>query len=133
MNKLIFIFSAIILWSCTGQEMEIKEARITAEKAINLIGNKNFDELATLYSEDFSNSEPKEERINKFTQIADATGATESFELTDSLSESNMGEESRITLTYKVKHAKLTMLEKYKIGKENGKYVIAGIDIQMSN
>ena len=133
MNKLIFIFLAFILWSCTGQDLDMKEAKNTAEKAIILIGDKNFDELATLYSEDFSNSEPKEERNNKFIQIIDATGATESFELTDSVSESNMGEESRIILTYKVKHTKLTMLEKYKIGKENGKYVIAGIDLQMSN
>jgi hypothetical protein len=50
----------------------------------------------------------------------------------DSTSENNMGEESRVVLKYKVIHSRLTTLETYKITKESGNYVIAGIDIQMA-
>lgn len=133
MKIIIFISLAIGLWACTGKEMDIKQAKKTAETAINLIGNEKFDELATYYSEDFSNSEPKEDRLKKFSLIIATTGPSQSFELLDSIIENNVGEDSRITLKYKVNHANVATSETYKIGLEAGKYVIAGIDIQTSN
>ena len=131
MKTFIFIILAVGLWACTGQEMDMKQAKKTAETAINLIGNQKFGELATYYSEDFSSSEPKEDRIKKFTSIVETTGSSNSFELLDSIVENNIGEDSRITLKYKVNHANITTFETYKIGYESGKYVIAGIDIQV--
>jgi len=131
MKTFIFLLLAIGLWACTGQEMDIKQAKKTAETAINLIGNQKFDELATYYSEDFSSSEPKEDRIKKFTLIIGTTGPSNNFELLDSTVENNIGEDSRITLKYKVNHTNVSTFETYKIGYESGKYVIAGIDIQV--
>lgn len=132
MKNLSFVIISFILLSCTGQDMEINKAKNAAETAIGLIGNKEFDKLVEMYSNDFSTSEPKEIRLQKFNQIIDATGTVQNFVLTDSTINSEIGEESRIILTYKVKHANLTTIETYKIGKESGNYVIAGINIQMA-
>lgn len=133
MRKILFVLLTSCLWACTGTDMKMQEAKKTAETAINLIGNKKFDELATYYSEDFSVSETKEDRNRKFALLVETIGSLQSFEITDSITENTIGEESRITLKYKVIHSNITTLETYKIGKERGKYVIAGIDIQMNN
>ena len=133
MIKFTFILLvSILLFSCTGQDMDMDKAKSTAVTAINTIGNGEFEKLAELFSTDFSNSEPKEVRLQKFKQIIDATGPVQSFELIDSTSVSEIGEESRITLSYSVKHTHLNTIETYKIGKESGIYVIVGIDIQMT-
>lgn len=131
-NFIILLFTGIILISCTGQDLKMSEAKTTAETAINLIGNQDFEKLSEMYSTDFSTSEPKEVRLQKFKQIIDATGPVQSFELKDSTSSNEIGEESRITLTYTVKHANLNTIETYKITKESGNYVIAGISIQIA-
>ncbi len=131
-NFTFIILITIFLYACAGQDMETGKAKKAAETAIGLIGNEEFEKLADLYSNDFSTSEPKEVRLQKFKQIIDATGPVQDFELTDSTSESEIGEESRITLTYKVKHSRLNTIETYKISKESGNYVIAGINIQMA-
>ena len=127
-----FLFVCIALWSCAGKDMEMSEAKRTAETAMNLISNEDYDKLSELYSTDFNNSESKEVRIQKFKQIIEATGSVQDFKLIDSSSVNEIGEESRITLSYHVQHSKISTFETYKIGLESGKYVIAGIDIQMS-
>lgn len=129
--KYVPIFIAF-LFSCTGSELNMEQAKSAAETAINLVSNKEFDKLTEMCSEDFSKSEPKEVRLQKFKKIIEATGPAENYVLTDSIIFNEIGEESRITLTYKVKHTKLNTLETYKIGKESGNYVIAGINIQMA-
>ena len=134
MKKLTFLLLiAISFWECTGIDMEMDKAKSTAEKAITLIGNEEFEKLTELYSTDFSASEPKDVRLEKFKKIIDATGPVISFELADSNMVSEIGEESRITLIYNVKHTNLNTVETYKIGKESGDYVIAGISIQMAD
>jgi hypothetical protein len=132
-NFMLFILMGILLCACTGQDMEMSEAKKTAETAINLIGGGEFDKLSEMYSTDFGASEPKEVRLQKFTQIIEATGPVQSFELKDSVAANEIGEESRITLTYNVKHSKLNTVETYKISKESGNYVIAGINIQLAD
>jgi hypothetical protein len=133
MKIFIFLILTISLWACTGQEMEMQQAKKTAETAINLIGKEKFDELASYYSEDFSKSEPIPDRNKKLSLIIETTGPNQNFELLDSIIENNIGEESKITLKYKVNHTNVPTFETYKIGFEAGKYVITGIDIQISN
>ena len=77
-----------------------------------------------------AHSERKEVREAKINEIITVIGAVENYTLIDSVAQDNFGEESNILLTYQVKHANLTSKELFTIILEDGKYLIAKIDIQ---
>ena len=109
--------------SCSMGKVDMAEAMKTAENAMALISEKNYDELLKLFSYDFYESEPKEAREKKFEKIIDVAGKLIEFHLTDSLRENN------VILKYAVKHANTTTTETYTIVQEEGKYLISDINI----
>jgi hypothetical protein len=127
---LILIAGTQLLSSCGSDKLDMAEAKKTAESAINYMGNKKFDDLYNLYTNDFAHSERKEVREAKINEIITVIGAVENYTLIDSVAQDNFGEESNILLTYQVKHANLTSKELFTIILEDGKYLIAKIDIQ---
>jgi len=129
MKHLLLALSFFTLAACMNEKLDMAAATKTAESAIQLIGDEKFDDLSQLYTKDFSNSEAKEEREKKFDQIIKVTGKTIAYNLTDSIIENNTGEESRLILKYKVKHANTSTTETYTVVKEEGKYLLSNIYI----
>ena len=123
MKKIIILFTILAMSSCSMGKVDMAEAMKTAENAMALISEKNYDELLKLFSYDFYESEPKEAREKKFEKIIDVAGKLIEFHLTDSLRENN------VILKYAVKHANTTTTETYTIVQEEGKYLISDINI----
>ena len=123
MKKIIILFTILAMSSCSMGKVDMAEAMKTAENAMALISEKNYDELSKLFSYDFYESEPKETREKKFEKIIDVAGKLIEFHLTDSLRENN------VILKYAVKHANTTTTETYTIVQEEGKYLISDINI----
>jgi hypothetical protein len=132
MKTFLLFFIALFFIGCTGHELTFEKAKKTALHAMFLINKQKYDSLSTMYSEDFRMSEPPEIRNNKLKNIFAVSDTIISYQLMDSIETIEIGEESRIILIYKVKHHRLTILETYKITKENGEYVIAGLTFEIS-
>ncbi len=131
MKKLIILIaSAQLLSSCGSEKLNTAEAKKTAESAIEYMGKKKYDDLYKLYTNDFAHSESKEVRESKINEIITVIGAVENYTLIDSVAQENFGEANNLLLTYQVKHTNLTSKELFTIIVEDGKYLIAKIDIQ---
>lgn len=125
MKQLLISLSFFCITSCISDKLDMQAAIKTADEAIRLISDQQYDELTELCTSDFNNSEPEEVRREKISQIIKATGKVISYNLTDSIRENKTGEPKRIILKYKVKHDNTTTTETYTVVKEEGKYLLA--------
>lgn len=129
MKKIFIAAFVLFISACSTEKLDMKAATSTAETAIKHIGNKEFNELFSLYAKDFAASEPQEIREKKLGKIIDAVGAVKQISLLDSIRVDNTGEESSIVIKYKVIHANTTTTESFTIIKEDGKYVLNDVNI----
>ena len=94
------------------------------ESYFSALSTADFNKAADYYSSSYGSS--SEDRIDKMKKLYDLTGDLLSWELIDSSMQKEAGEAASITLTYKVKHRKVTTKEKYIIAPEEGKHLIIG-------
>jgi hypothetical protein len=117
------IAAAILLTSlnaCSSEKLEISKAKTCVESLISAADKGDFEQVKKLSSESFNEGEPAEQRIEKLKMLKNALGDVVSMQLTDSLSEAKSGEEAKILLTYKVKHSKISSIEKYTVLDQGG-------------
>jgi hypothetical protein len=127
--KKLLIISLVLFASCKQSEFDQNKGREICDKAIKLINDRNYSELANLYDDDFKSSETPEVRTEKFDKILNVIGKMK----VDSLisTKNNSDEDSdRMIFTYKVVAENLTVNEEFLISKESGDYRIAKIDIE---
>ncbi len=130
-TKLFIVALLFTFFSCSKNEMDLAKAKETAENCLNTIAKEDYTKVRNeYYSNDLGGAEPAEELDSKFKKLKEVTGDLQSFELKESSISAEMGEETKAVLTYSVKHARVTTIEKFTIIIENGKYKIAGHDIK---
>ena len=127
--SLAVITIVLCFTACKQNDFDKNKAAEVCEKAIKLIDNRNYSELANMYTDDFKTSETAEVRTEKFDKILNVIGRMKSDSL---ITTKNRTDEDydQIVFTYKVITEHITVNEAFTITKESGDYKIAQIDIQ---
>ena len=127
----ILVLCLAAFFACNSGKTNIPEAISTARKAVQLTLKGNFSELQPMYSEEFSESEPADVRISKFTRIFAATGAVSSAELIDSAGIA-ADEEGWVAVKFSLKAARTPLIETIVLQLQGGAYKICRMDISQS-
>ena len=92
-----------------------------AEALLNDLKNENYNQLNNYYTASFNESEPLEQKIEKFKRLKETMGAIQSYELLSSkeVSDSDKGI-NQLELKYKVKCSKITVEETFLIINDEG-------------
>ena len=133
MKKAVFLILFISLFACSSDKLEISKAKIVAENLIKTIDQEQYSEISKFYTKNFNDSEPIEQRTQKFKELKIAKGALINYKLTDSVNEAKFAEDSRIILTYQIKFTNLTTSETFTIVKDEGEYRVSGHNIKSIN
>ncbi len=129
--KLIFAVIAFVFLGCSTDKLDVAKAKESAENYLKAIDKGDYTSVTSEYfSSELASAESIAELSDKFKKLKEVTGAMESFELKSSDSQAVIGEESKVFLTYTVKHARVTTSEKFIVVLESGKYKIALHDIK---
>lgn len=130
MKKLfLFLIISALFTACQSDKLNDEQAKTVVEKLINHIAEAKYEEANSLYSTDFQNAEPLEARKLKFDQLNSSLGKLISMEATEVKNEQPTGEESRVTLTYSVKHEKINTRESFVVIKDEGEYRVAAHNV----
>jgi hypothetical protein len=127
-NFLLFIVAALFL-ACESDKLNDEMAKTVVESLINNIANAKYEEANNLYSTDFQKAESLEARKVKFEVLNASLGKLISMEVADIKNEQPTGEESRVTLTYSVKHERKNSRESFIVIKDEGEYRVAAHNI----
>jgi hypothetical protein len=114
----------LLLFAACGNEPDMTAAKNCAESYLEALKTPDFEKAGQYYSSSYGGE--SEDRIAKMKKLHDLMGEVISWQLTDSSMQTETGESASITLTYKVKHKKLTTEEKYIIAPDEGRHVIIG-------
>jgi len=131
--KIKLLISAIIFAfaSCSSDKLDLAKAKTAAEGCLTTIDKEDYPAVINeYYATELGNAEPAEELTNKFKKLKEVTGPMQSFELKESANTAEIGKESEAVLTYVVKHARVTTIEKFTVIIESGKYKISSHDIK---
>ena len=127
-NFLLFIVAALFI-ACESDKLNDEMAKTVVESLINNIANAKYEEANNLYSTDFQKAESLEARKVKFEVLNSSLGKLISMEVADIKNEQPTGEESRVTLTYSVKHERKNSRESFIVIKDEGEYRVAAHNI----
>ena len=127
-NFLLFIVAALFI-ACESDKLNDEMAKTVVESLINNIANAKYEEANNLYSTDFQKAESLEARKVKFEVLNASLGKLISMEVADIKNEQPTGEESRVTLTYSVKHERKNSRESFIVIKDEGEYRVAAHNI----
>lgn len=133
MKKLLFLIVLIPFFSCDSEKLDQTKAVNTVEALIQNLNEQEYDKTSDFYTDSFNSGEPLEVRTEKFKALRNAMGAIQSKELVETEHESNFAEQAKLNLTYKIKYARVTAIEKFTIVKEANAYKIARHDIRTDN
>ena len=129
--KLLIIAIVFAFASCSTDKLDVAKAKESAENCLKAIDKGDYTAVTSeYYSSELASAESVAELSDKFKKLKEVTGEMQSFELKESDSQAVMGEESKVLLTYSVKHARVTTVEKFIVVLESGKYKIASHDIK---
>ena len=132
-KNLAITFTALLLLSACGMnKLEIPKAKACAEGLLEAVKTEHYQDLGKYYSNAYNENESTEQRSDKLKQLKEALGAITTYQLTDSMTKGNDGEQA-LVLTYKVSHTKVTTIEKFVIVKDEGEYRVMGHDIKTEN
>jgi hypothetical protein len=124
----VFLISFLLITACKAPAPDMNESEKFAEQLINELKANNWDAALEFYDP----SENKEDRASKLMQIDEAMGGINSFELTESLSNTDPGQASYVLLTYKIMRSKINSKESFKIISDEGKLMVVQHNIETS-
>jgi hypothetical protein len=130
MKKLLLIVTILSFVACSSGNLEVSPAVEKVESLIKVIDKEKYKEASEYYTEQFNSSESFEARSAKFKQLKDVLGNIVEIKLVDTLMNENSGEEASLSLTYRIKHDRLTTVEVFTVVKEEGKYKVSGQSIK---
>src|ERR1044071_6582071 len=108
-------FTAI---SCVPKP-EMNGAKACVQGLLEAIKTENYNDAGKYYASVYQEKESGEQRTEKLKKLNETLGKIESYQLVDSLLKDKEGE-SAMVLTYKIKHSKLTTVEKFVVVKDEG-------------
>lgn len=126
---LLLLLLPMLLASCATDKLNDDQAKAVAEKLINLVSESKYEEANALYTVDFQNAEPLDSRKLKFDQLNTSLGKVKTIDLVELKNEQPTGEESRVVLTYSVKHEKVNTREMLVVVKDEGEYRVASHNV----
>jgi hypothetical protein len=118
------ILPLLLLLAACGNEPNMNAAKSCAESYLEALKTPDFEKAGQYYSSSYGSG--NEDRIDKMKKLHDLMGEVISWQLTDSSLQTETGEAASITLTYKVKHKKVTTEEKFIIAPDEGQHRIIG-------
>ena len=133
MKKLILLISILSLWACSTDKLDTEKGKAAVEILIRKIDREEYKDLSPLYSDDFNAGESLEARTEKFKKLRQALGEVQSLELTEAKNEAVPGDESKLTLTYKIKRSRISSVETFVVILEDGKYKVFDHSIRADN
>lgn len=133
MKKLLLVLISISLIGCDTEQLDQTKAEETVESLIQNISQEEYDKVSDFYTDSFNSGEPLEVRTEKFKALRNAMGALKSQELIEKEHQADFAEQAKLILTYKVKYARVTAIEKFTVVKEDGSYKVSRHDIKTEN
>ena len=129
-TKLLIVAIIFAFASCSSDKLDIAKAKETAEKCLTAIDKEDYTTVINeYYGSEFGSSQTPQELTDKFKKLKEVTGPMKSFELKASDNSTETMKESSATLTYSVKHERVTTSEIFIIVIESGKYKISSHNI----
>lgn len=126
MKKLfIAAASALLLAGCSLEKPNAESARQVVEACLRAIDDGDVKAVREeYYTSEFVSAESEQELKEKFRKLQDVTGKMTGFEVTESVLESEMGEEACARIACVVKHERVNTREDFVVVIEGGKHKI---------
>ncbi len=111
----------VLLSSCGVGKIDQPKAKAMVENLLNDLKTENYSSLDKYYTSSFNESEPLDQKTEKFKKLKDTMGAMKSFELISSAEkhDANKGI-NQLELKYKVVCDRVTVLETYLVISDEG-------------
>ena len=104
----------LLLLSSCALKVDQTEARATAESLLTDLKNENYADLNKYYSDLSNESQPLEDKIERYKQLRETTGPIQSFEFLNAKEEyDNVKGLNQLTLEYKVVCSKVTVKQTF--------------------
>ncbi|HET6244331.1 MAG: hypothetical protein H0V01_05835 [Bacteroidetes bacterium] len=130
---LVVILIAFSIVACETENIDQPKAEQAVETLINFIKLEEYENVSNLYTVSLNSGESLEDRTEKLKMLRNAMGILKSYELIEAEQTAEFAEQVKLNLTYKIKYARVTSIEKFSIIKEDGNYKIARHDIKTEN
>lgn len=116
----LFILLAL-LSSCSVGKIDQPKAKTMVESLLNDLKTENYSALDKYYTSSFNESEPLDQKTEKFKQLKETMGAMKSFELISSTEKHDADKGiNQLELKYKVICDRVTVLETYLVMSDEG-------------
>src|SRR6266853_694286 len=103
------LLTLLFLSSC-ALKVDQTKARSMAEAMLSDLKNENYNQLNNYYTSSFNESEPLEQKIEKFKRLKETMGAIQSYELISSKENYDSDRSiNQLELKYKVKCTRITV------------------------
>jgi len=115
------ILSVLFLSSCELGKIDEVKSRSMVEQLLTDLKNENYSSLDKYYTSSFNESEPQEQKIEKFRQLKETMGNIKSFELLSSKKQHDPDKGiNQLELKYKVVCERVTVQETYLVINDEG-------------
>jgi len=120
--KIIASFVLLILFtSCDFGKIDHPKAKALVENLLYDLKAENYSSLDKYYTSSFNESEPLDQKAEKFKRLKDTMGAMKSFEFISSEEKKDADKGiNQLELKYKVACEKVTVLETYLVINDEG-------------
>ena len=116
-----FFILLLFLTSCNFGKIDEPKARAMVESLLNDLKTENYSSLDKYYTSSFNESEPLDQKTEKFRKLKDTMGAMKSFELISSTEKKDADKGiNQLELKYKVVCERVTVRETYFIINDEG-------------
>jgi hypothetical protein len=101
----------LVMLSSCALKVDQAEARKSAEALLTDLKNENYKDLDKYYTDLSNESQPHEQKVERYNQLRETTGAIQSFEFLSANEEyDSVKGLNQLTLKYKVVCSKVTVL-----------------------
>jgi hypothetical protein len=98
----VITIGSFLFFACTTDKIDDSLAKQKAETFLKAIIDSNYQVAEKSYTVNFQKSEPFQNRVLKFNQLRKLTGPIYSIQLVQIINEQKVGEESSVTLVYRL-------------------------------
>jgi hypothetical protein len=130
MRHILIILFVLGLVSCAEKPMDVEQAKKVVELLIRETDAGNYNALENLYSPAFNQSEPIDVKQKKLERLKDILGKVEQVEFINFTHVAEFGQPKQIVLEYKIKHTKVTSIEKFTVIEEEGGYRVSSHSVE---
>jgi hypothetical protein len=133
MKNLTVVLLSFFFFACSQEPLDVEKAKKVVEELIMQTDAENFEAVQNLYTPAFNESEPMDVKREKLLHLKKVLGNVESVEFLISTDVKEFGQPRKLVLEYRVKHTKITTLEKFSVVQDEGGYKISSHGVQSEN